>query len=88
MSVLTYRDQEFLLIHNPDEVPKWWKGGVIHGHHHYMLPKYPFIDGKKRNINVSCELIDYSPIELDWVIDLDIDSIKRMNTVKSKPIKW
>jgi calcineurin-like phosphoesterase family protein len=88
MSVLTYKNRDFLLIHRPEDVPSWWRGWVIHGHHHMMLPKYPFIDGKYRNINVCCELVDYTPVDLDWILSLDIDSIKRMDTAKSTPIKW
>lgn len=88
MSVLTYKNRDFLLVHQPEDVPYWWKGWVIHGHHHWMLPKFPFIDGKNRNINVSCELVDYTPVDLDWILSLDIDGIRRMDTVSSKPVRW
>ncbi len=86
MSVLTYKNRDFLLVHRPENVPWWWDGWVIHGHHHWMLPKFPFIDGKNRNINVSCELINYTPVDLDWIISLGIDKIRRMDTINS-PIK-
>ena len=88
MSVLTYKDKDFLLVHRPEDVPSWWRGWVIHGHHHMMLPKFPFIDGKNRNINVSCELVEYTPVDLDWILSLNIDSIKRMDKTKSPPIRW
>lgn len=88
MSVLTYKNRDFLLVHRPEDVPSWWNGWIIHGHHHWMLPKFPFIDGKTRNINVSCELVDYTPVDLDWILSLDLDSIQRMDTVKSMPIRW
>jgi len=88
MSVLTYRNRDFLLIHDPADVPKWWKGWVVHGHVHYKIPKFPFIDGEKKNINVSCDVIDFTPVDLDWVIDLGIDSIRKMDTSSSKPIRW
>ncbi len=88
MDVLTYKNRDFLLIHRPEDVPHWWQGWVIHGHHHWMLPKYPFIDGKRRNINVSCEIVNYTPVDLDWILYLGIDNIERMDTVNSEPIKW
>jgi calcineurin-like phosphoesterase family protein len=87
LAVLTHNNRSFLLVHDPDDVPKWWKGWVIHGHHHWM-PEYPFIDGKHKNINVACELVDFIPVDLDWVLSLDLDSIKRMDTARSTPIKW
>lgn len=88
MSVLTYKNRDFLLVHRPEDVPSWWNGWIIHGHHHWMLPKFPFIDGKTRNINVSCELVDYTPVDLDWILSLDLNNIRRMDTVKSTPIRW
>jgi len=88
MSVLTYKNRDFLLLHRPEDVPSWWKGWVIHGHHHQRVQKFPFIDGKKRNINVSCELVDYTPVDIDSILTLDIDTIKRMDTINSKPIRW
>ena len=88
MSVLTFKNKDFLLVHRPEDVPYWWNGWVIHGHHHWMLPKFPFIDGKSRNINVSCELIDYTPIDIDWILSLSIESVKRMDTAKAPPIRW
>jgi len=88
MSVLTYKNKDFLLVHRPEDVPSWWRGWVIHGHHHMMLPKFPFIDGKNRNINVCCELVDYTPVDLDSILSLNIDNIKRMDTVRSTPIRW
>ncbi len=87
MSVLTYNNRDFLLIHRPEDVPKWWKGWVIHGHHHWMR-EYPFIDGEKRNINVSCELIDYTPVNIDLIFSIGFDTIKRMDTIKSEPVRW
>lgn len=72
MNVLTYNNQDFLLIHRPEDVPDWWKGWVIHGHHHWMLPKFPFVDGIRKNINVSCEIVDYTPVNLDWILSLNI----------------
>lgn len=90
LAILTHNTRSFLLVHRPEDVPKWWKGWVIHGHHHWMLHehKYPFIDGKSKNINVSCELIDYTPVDLDWILSLDIDAIEWMDTIHSEPDRW
>ena len=52
------------------------------------MPEYPFIDGKKRNINVACELVNYTPVSLDWIVSMNIDKVKRMDSIESKPIKW
>ncbi|MGF3497623.1 MAG: hypothetical protein ACQXXC_08375 [Methanolinea tarda] len=83
MYVLTYKNRDFLLIHRPEDVPNWWQGWVIHGHHHWMLPKFPFIDGKRRNINVSCEMVNYTPVDLDWILSQEIEKIKRMTISKN-----
>ena len=72
-------------VHDPKDVPKWWNGWVIHGHHHWM-PEYPFIDGKKKNINVACERVNYTPVDLDWIINLNIDTIEWMDIADSKTI--
>jgi calcineurin-like phosphoesterase family protein len=87
MSVLTYKNKDFLLVHDPDDIPYWWRGWTIHGHVHWN-PDYPFIDGKKRNINVSCEVIDYTPVSLDWILSHDIDTIRKMDDIGSDPVRW
>jgi calcineurin-like phosphoesterase family protein len=87
MAFFSYKKRDFLLVHDPQDVPKWWKGWAIHGHHHMMLPKFPFIDGKRKNINVACELIDYTPVDLDWILSLNLDNIKRMDTRSSKIVR-
>ncbi len=67
--VLFYKGKKFLLIHDPKMVNSGddW---VIHGHEHNNKPeKYPFMNGKNRTINVSVELINYTPISLDFLVD-------------------
>ena len=55
----------FLLIHDPKDAPKDWTGWVIHAHlHNNDMANYPFINRDKRRINVSAELINYTPIGL------------------------
>jgi calcineurin-like phosphoesterase family protein len=44
----------------------WW---IIHGHHHNNnLQKHPLINNESRMINVSAELLDYRPIELEKLL--------------------
>jgi calcineurin-like phosphoesterase family protein len=83
--VFEYRRQMVYLIHNPDHAPGCWKGWIIHGHHHGRMPDYPFIDGRWKTINVACELIDYTPVDLGWILDRDIGTILRMETMSSEP---
>ena len=67
--VLFYKGKKFLLIHDPKMVNSGddW---VIHGHEHNNKPeKYPFMNGKNRTINVSVELINYTPISLDFLVE-------------------
>lgn len=85
--ILTYKNIDFLIVHNPSDVPYWWRGWVIHGHHH-IRPQFPFIDGEKRNINVACDLVDFTPVSLDWICSLNLDKIKRMERKNSIPIRW
>lgn len=85
---LNYRGYSFYLVHDPDEVPVDWNGWVIHGHkHNNNISKYPFIDGESKRINVSVELIDYKPLNIDRLIELDLSTIKRMDTIHSQPIR-
>lgn len=97
---LSHKGYRFLLIHNPDsDDPKQtenqkrkledWHGWIIHGHkHNNDLKDYPFINGERKTINVSVELIDYRPLDIDRLLSLHIDSIKRMETLNSQPEKW
>jgi calcineurin-like phosphoesterase family protein/2'-5' RNA ligase len=86
----------FLLIHNPNpndghntqeqkEKLENWYGWIVHGHVH---DKAPFIDGVKKRINVSVEVINYKPVSLEYLLSLDLDSIKRMRTIDSPPERW
>lgn len=84
--ILTYKGHTFLLVHDPAEVPVHWNGWVIHGHkHNNCMSYYPFINGTKKRINVSAELIDYRPLNIDRLIQLNYQTIKRMDTINSKP---
>lgn len=56
----------FYLEHAPvNGVPGW----QIHGHMHNNEPiEYPFIRHEYQNVNVSVELIDYTPLALDELV--------------------
>jgi len=85
----------FLLIHDPtDEKVKTNHGKydwLIHGHkHNNNMKDYPFINGERKTINVSVEVINYRPVSLSFLLSskLDLDSIKRMRTIDSEPERW
>jgi len=62
-TTLEYDKLRFLLVHDPADTPSTFDGWVIHGHHHNNdLRRYPFINFKKRRINVSAEVLGYSPV--------------------------
>jgi calcineurin-like phosphoesterase family protein/2'-5' RNA ligase len=85
--ILEYNGYKFFLIHEPHYAPKNWDGWVIHGHkHNNDMERYPFINGENepKTINVSCELLDYTPITFDE-LTLDLDKIKRHDTINSTP---
>lgn len=66
--VLEYHHNKFYLVHDPTDVPKSWNGWVIHGHHHNNKIEYPLVSKKNKTINVSAELLDYKPIEIEEII--------------------
>ena len=79
----------FLCVHNPADIPREWRGWTIHGHtHNNNMENYPFINGAYKTINVSVELIGYRPLSLDRLLDLDISTIKRMDTLDSIPERY
>jgi calcineurin-like phosphoesterase family protein len=58
----------FHLVHDPADSPAHFEGWVIHGHHHNCnLCTYPFIDYTHKRINVSAEVIGYTPISLQEI---------------------
>lgn len=68
---LTFGNIPFFLTHNPADVPADWKGWVIHGHHHNNHPDdYPFINYNKKTINVSVELTNYKPVNMNTILRL------------------
>jgi len=84
--ILEYQSHKFLLVHDPDTLPIEWNDWVIHGHkHNNDIKNFPFINGEKKTINVSAELVNYEPVSLDFLVSLKLDSIKRMDTIDSHP---
>jgi len=98
-NVLYYGGRMFYLMHDPGKrlefIPENWKGWVIHGHHHWVpdyddekTTFYPFINGEKKVINVACDVIDFTPVTIESILALDIDTIQRMETVKAEPRRF
>ncbi len=65
---IQYGDYKFLLMHDPYK-PFGYDGWIIHGDkHNNDLKQYPFINQKNKSVNVSAELVDYTPVNLDRII--------------------
>lgn len=87
--IIEYNGYRFYLVHNPFEIPSDWNGWAIYGHkHNNNLSKFPFIDGERKRINVSVEVIDYSPVSLDYLISLNLPAIKWKKTLHSPTEYW
>jgi calcineurin-like phosphoesterase family protein len=69
------------------KLPIDWNGWVIHGDkHNNNVWEYPFINGKNKTINVSAELIEYKPLDIEVLSKLRFEKIRRMDTLSSTPI--
>jgi len=85
--ILIYQNFKFLLIHDPRNIPKDWHGWVIHGHkHNNHMRDYPFVNGLKKTINVSCELINYTPLNIDDLLKHNLNDIFRWKYLNGKPV--
>ena len=70
-AMITYDGIQFMLIHNPDRIPKRYKGWVIAGHHHNNYPNdLPFFNPETKIINVSVEMINYAPVDMRDIVNL------------------
>lgn len=65
---LQYGKYIFFLVHDPAHAPKNWNGWIIYGHLHNHAPEYPFMNREKRTMNVSVELTNYKPVDMDEII--------------------
>ncbi|MBT3537713.1 hypothetical protein HOB76_06165 [Candidatus Woesearchaeota archaeon] len=69
--IIQYKSKQFMLVHNPRDIPSDWKGWVICGHHHNNHPNtFPLVNMKDKIINVSTELTDYKPILFDEILEM------------------
>jgi calcineurin-like phosphoesterase family protein len=69
--ILEYGNYTFLLVHDPADAPCTFDGWVIHGHHHNNdLRHYPFVNFEKRRINVSVEVLGYTPVGIMELVNL------------------
>ena len=85
--IFKYGRYKFLMLHDPDKRPADWHHWTIHGHKHNSdMKNYPFINGDKKTINASSELLNYRPVSFDFLTSLKLDSIKRMDTIDSTPL--
>ena len=68
-------------MHDPHR-PIDWDGWIIHGDkHNNDLENYPFFNGKRKTINVSVEVINFAPIDLEEIIAYDLNSIKKVKMI-------
>jgi len=83
MLFIRYRNKKFLLVHDPIDVPKYWDGWTICGHkHNNNLRDFPLINGKNKTINVSVELINYTPLSMEKLFKLDFEKIGYMEKIE------
>lgn len=67
--VLEHNLESFMLVHAVEYLKGPWNGWVIHGHHHNNQPKeFPLVNRVKKTMNVSAEMLNYYPIELDELL--------------------
>jgi calcineurin-like phosphoesterase family protein len=70
--IIHYKGENILLVHDPREInnPVKWNGWAIHGHtHNNEMSDYPPVNYKRKTLNVSCELRNYTPIELSELLE-------------------
>lgn len=76
--IIQYRDLKFLALHDPDSRDTSWFDGdwIIHGHTHINSP---FIDISRKRVNVSVEVINYTPISMEEIYTI-VQESKNYNT--------
>lgn len=85
--ILEYKAHKFHLMHDPNRLKSYGAWIVHGGKHNHDLENYPFINGERKSINVSAELLNYKPVDLDFILSLNLNSIKKMETINSEIIK-
>ena len=67
--IILFLGQRFFVTHNPANKPLDWQGWIIHGHcHNKNTEKYPLVNRINKTINVSCELMNYTPMRLSTIL--------------------
>lgn len=66
-----YSEYSFFCSHYPpEETPDSFDGWVLHGHtHNNEMDAYPFINPETKTVNLSVELIGYTPIHIEELIE-------------------
>lgn len=76
-----YRGIPFYCVHDPADAPQNWTGWTVHGHHHNNWPdQFPFVDPETRRVNVSVELVRYTPLPLPRLVE-EIRRFERQQTL-------
>lgn len=66
---LDYKGYTFMLVHFPQNRGDW-ENWMIHGHKHSNdINTFPFINMKNKTVNVSVEMINYTPVNIDRIIE-------------------
>ncbi len=69
--VLTHGDYQFYCTHRPEDIPDEWDSWAIHGHiHNNDTDEHPFIATDEQRVNVSSELLEFRPIDLETLTNL------------------
>ena len=87
------KSRRFILCHWPEKLGRKYspenrvKAWLIHGHwHNNEMQLYPFINGKRRTVNVSVELTGYKPVDIDHICKLIDEGIRRMDRTDTEPV--
>ena len=77
---IQYGNYKFLLMHDPYR-PLGYDGWLIHGDkHNNHLIEYPLINQKNKTVNVSSELVHFTPLSLEKLISL-IETGRNFKTI-------
>jgi calcineurin-like phosphoesterase family protein len=70
-SIIEHGAYQFYCTHRPEDIPEWWDGWAIHGHHHNNNPaEFPLLAADANRLNVSAELLNYHPVALEHLVEL------------------
>lgn len=65
--------------------PDWFNGWNIHGHvHNNDIENYPFVNPEDKRVNVGAELLGYTPIHMNELIEI-LEQNERYDTVHDVP---